>query len=274
MAMIKGKQIEDASIAIAKLATAPLQPGTAVAWTVDQNAGSQKLTNLGAPTAATDAARLQDVQNIPWKAAVACATTANITLSGEQTIDGVLTSASRVLVKDQSTGSQNGVYVSAAGAWARAADFDSTTEVQGAVVSVNAGTSNGDKRFAQTTDAVTVGTHTMVFVDIGSGGVAAYPVEDNKDMTAAVTAADYDDACATTVATTPSGDGYVQVFVNGVKYPVGDGVRTKACYFSADGGTTARAISAIAAGDTLYWVGSVAGFELAATDRIDFDYSV
>ncbi len=274
MAQLNGKQILDASIAIAKLAFGVLRPDVAVTWTVNQDAGSQRLTNLGAPTAGTDAARLQDVQNIPWKQSADVATTANITLSGEQTIDGVATSTSRVLVKDQSTGSQNGVYISAAGAWARASDFDSTTEVQGAVIHVNGGTTNGDKRFAQTTNNVTVGTTAMVFVDIGSGGAAAYPVTSNKDMTAAVTTADFDDACVTTVATTPSGDGYVQVFVNGVKYPVGDGVRTKACYFSADGGTTARAISAIAAGDTLYWVGSVAGFELAATDRIDFDYSV
>lgn len=70
------------------------------------------------------------------KAAVATATTANITLSGEQTIDGVLTSASRVLVKNQSTASNNGIYVSASGAWARATDMDAGTEVPGAQVFV------------------------------------------------------------------------------------------------------------------------------------------
>jgi len=51
-----------------------------------------------------------------WKQEVACATTAPITLSGEQTIDGVLTSSSRVLVKDQASTLTNGIYVSAAGA--------------------------------------------------------------------------------------------------------------------------------------------------------------
>lgn len=59
---------------------------------------------------------------------VTCATTANITLSGEQTIDGVLTSASTVLVKNQSTDSQNGVYVSAAGAWSRHTSMDTWAE--------------------------------------------------------------------------------------------------------------------------------------------------
>jgi hypothetical protein len=57
---------------------------------------------------------------------VACATNGNIALTGEQTINGVTTSASRVLVWKQTTASQNGVYVSAAGAWARATDFATT----------------------------------------------------------------------------------------------------------------------------------------------------
>ena len=60
-----------------------------------------------------------------WKDAVTVATTANITLSGEQTIDGILTAADRVLVKNQSTASENGIYVVAAtGAPARSANFD------------------------------------------------------------------------------------------------------------------------------------------------------
>ena len=68
--------------------------------------------------------------NIPAiKPPVDVATTANITLSGEQTIDGVLTSGSRVLVKNQSTASQNGIYVSSSGAWSLAADFNSTNQM-------------------------------------------------------------------------------------------------------------------------------------------------
>lgn len=101
----------------------------------------------------------------------------------------------------------------------------------------------------------------------------ARPSASNKAMTAALTAADFALACATAIAATPAGD-YVRAFVNGLAVELGDGVRTKDCYFSADGGATARAISAIAAGDHLYWVGSVAGYELATTDRIDLDYEV
>jgi hypothetical protein len=96
----------------------------------------------------------------------------------------------------------------------------------------------------------------------------------NKDMTASVTAADFDEACATAVVSTPSSNGYVQVMVNGVQAVVGDGVKTEECYFSDDAGVTAKAIADITAGDKLYWVGSVAGFELDAGDRLDFNYSI
>lgn len=73
-------------------------------------------------------------------AAVKCATTANITLSGAQTIDVVSAGAGdRVLVKDQTTVAQNGVYVVAAGAWARATDMDSWDEVPQAFVNVQLG---------------------------------------------------------------------------------------------------------------------------------------
>lgn len=70
------------------------------------------------------------------------ATTANISLSGTQTIDGVaVTAGQRVLVKNQSTTSQNGIYLCAAGSWTRATDFDADIElVLGTVVPVSGGT--------------------------------------------------------------------------------------------------------------------------------------
>lgn len=104
---------------------------------------------------------------------------------------------------------------------------------------------------------------------------APAPSSGNKNLTASVTASDNDQATATTVAATPALDGHVAVLVNGVSAHVGDGTKASVdCYFSGDAGVTARAISAIAAGDTLHWNGSVAGFQLAATDKIDFAYEV
>lgn len=278
--MLDGKQIKDASIASAKLATAfvndLLRASSAVSWLVDQNAGGQKLTNLGAPATGTDAARLQDVQNIPWKQVCRAATTANITLSGAQTIDGVsCVAGDRVLVKNQTTQSGNGIYLVASGAWTRTTDGDSTFELNAAVVIVgDEGSTNAGKRFAQTTPNPTVGTSNIVWVDIGSGTAAAFPTTSNKAMAASLTSSDGQSACSTTLVSTPANHGYIQIFVNGLHEVLGDGVKTKSCYFSADGGTTARTYANIASGDTLYWNGSIAGYQLATTDIIDFDYAV
>ena len=64
---------------------------------------------------------------VALKAPCALATTANITLSGEQTIDGTLTDESRVLVKDQTDLTANGIYKSDTGAWTREPDFSTAT---------------------------------------------------------------------------------------------------------------------------------------------------
>lgn len=111
-------------------------------------------TGLGAATKNyVDFTAAAIAAGLDTKPSVKCATTANITLSGEQTIDGVLTSASRVLVKNQSAPAQNGIYVSAAGAWARSTDFDSWAEVPGAWVLVEQGTTLNDTAWQCTSDA-------------------------------------------------------------------------------------------------------------------------
>ena len=109
--------------------------------------------------------------------------------------------------------------------------------------------------------------------------VSATTVRANKAMVASLTTADGQLACATAVATTVSpssaAGGYVGVRVNGVSYLVGDATKVGvACYFSADGGATARSMKAIAAGDLLYWNGTIAGFQLDPTDSVDFLYNV
>lgn len=112
------------------------------------------------------------VQGLTWKTAARAATTGNITLSGTQTIDGVaVVAGERVLVKNQTTGSQNGVYVVAAGAWTRATDNDSTAELDGAAIYVESGTVNADTVWTQTVDTPTVGTTTLVWAQINGGAV-------------------------------------------------------------------------------------------------------
>lgn len=101
---------------------------------------------------------------------------------------------------------------------------------------------------------------------------AVFETTENKRMPALATVSDYDLACSQAIAATPAGDGYVRVLVNGGGVQLGDGTRAAACYFSGDGGLTARAIGSIEALDTLHWVGSIATYQLAPTDVIEFDY--
>jgi len=95
------------------------------------------------------------------------ASTANIaSLSTLLTLDGVTVAAGdRVLVKDQTTLSENGIYVAAVGAWTRASDFDSTAEVKGGVlVVVSEGTTQFDSIWTlATNDPITVGVTGLVF---------------------------------------------------------------------------------------------------------------
>ncbi len=105
-----------------------------------------------------------------YKNSVRAATTANITLSGAQTIDGVsVIAGNRVLVKNQSTGSQNGIYVAASGAWARATDADVSAEVTaGMMVNVEEGTTLADTFWLLTTnDPITLGSTSLTFAQFG-----------------------------------------------------------------------------------------------------------
>ncbi|MBT1690109.1 hypothetical protein [Dawidia soli] len=105
-----------------------------------------------------------------WKNSVRAATTANITLSTTQTIDGIaLAAGDRVLVKNQTTQSDNGIYVVASGAWTRATDADASNELQNAVVSVDQGTVNADTSWRQNTDSVVIGTSAIVWSSFGAG---------------------------------------------------------------------------------------------------------
>lgn len=94
------------------------------------------------------------------------ATTANITLSGTQTIDGVaVVAGNRVLVKNQTLGATNGVYTVAAGAWSRSTDFDTSAKIKsGCMVAVSEGTLNSDIVFMLTTnDTIVLGSTALVF---------------------------------------------------------------------------------------------------------------
>lgn len=74
------------------------------------------------------------------------------------------------------------------------------------------------------------------------------------------------------ISYTPFADGDVTVRINGIEVNLGNGTKTEDCYFSADGGTTAKLIANIEAGDELYWNGLNAEFELDGADDVDITY--
>lgn len=121
------------------------------AFTGNQSFGGFKATNLADPTSSQDAVTLSymnaRLNGLTPKAPARAATTANITLSGAQTIDTVsIVAGNRVLVKNQTNAEENGIYVAAAGAWSRAADMDSLTpfdEFNGAWTTVQEGSQSG-----------------------------------------------------------------------------------------------------------------------------------
>lgn len=138
--------------------------------------GGFAITGLADPTNAQDAATKNyvdlAVQGLDAKPSVRAATTANITLSGTQTIDGVsVIAGDRVLVKAQTTTSQNGIYVVAAGAWSRAADMDAWAEVPNAFVFVEQGTVAADTSWVCTADqGGTIGSTAITFTQFGAAG--------------------------------------------------------------------------------------------------------
>lgn len=130
---------------------------------------------------------LPDLSNI-----VRAATTANITLSGTQTIDWVsLVANDLVLVKNQSTWSQNGVYVVSAGAWTRATNYNTTDHFNRRYIYVISGTTNTATLWINVTRNPTVWTTATTFaqVPLGIGTAANQAAAGNHTHTSIATTA-------------------------------------------------------------------------------------
>ncbi len=148
----------------------------------DLSLNSNKITNLTDPTGDQDAATKSYVDAIKsgldvkdsCHVATTTAGTLSTSFANGQTVDGVtLVTGDRILIKDQATGSENGIYtVNSSGAPTRATDFDSNAEVtSGAFTFVEEGTVNGDGGFVLTTnDPITVGTTSLTFVQFSGAG--------------------------------------------------------------------------------------------------------
>lgn len=145
--------------------------------TADRSMNNFKLTGLADPTADTDAANKRYVDNavagLSWKDEARAATIATVTLAGgaPNAVDGVTLAANdRVLVKNQSTASQNGLYIvqtlgtGANGTWVRASDASTAAEIRGMAIFISEGTVNKGLRYVNTNvDTFTLDTTAVGF---------------------------------------------------------------------------------------------------------------
>lgn len=167
---------------------------------------NQKLIGLADGTAASDAATKGQVDaasaGLDPKGSVRASTTANGALASAyengDVIDGVtLVTGDRILLKNQTTGSENGIYtVNAAGAPTRATDADTSAEVSaGMYTFVEEGTQNADTGWVLTTNnPITLGTTALTFAKftgastgstvfaqtVGDGAATSFNVDHNK----------------------------------------------------------------------------------------------
>jgi len=162
--------------------TSRLDQMTAPTGSVGLN--GQTITGLGAPVNATDAATKSFVestaQGLDVKDSCVAATTGNITIStalnSGDSLDGVtLANGNRVLVKDQSTASENGIYVVGSSP-ARADDLAAGADAAGMFTFIEQGTVNADNGFVCTSNkgSAVVGTNNLAYAQFsGAGSVTA-----------------------------------------------------------------------------------------------------
>jgi len=177
---ISGDQIKDLAVASGKLAGSI--PSNKLDLTGTFNFGSGTL-QAGTPSSGTDVANKSYVDGLVgagvfWKEPARVASTGNVTISSAPaSIDGVtLSSGDRVLLKDQSSAPENGVYDynGSGSAMTRSSDCDNADELNSMAIFVSQGTAHADAAFVQTADVTTLGSDDVTYVQFtGLGQITA-----------------------------------------------------------------------------------------------------
>lgn len=165
-AILTGKTIDAAQNTLSNIPNAALTNSSITVGTTSIALGASSLTLGGLtsvaltqdPSSALQAATKQYVDNVAQgldvKASCIAATTANISLNGPQTIDGIsIVAGDRVLVKNQTAPAENGIYVAAGSTWSRSADADTWDELRGAFTFIEKGSTQADTGWVCTVDA-------------------------------------------------------------------------------------------------------------------------
>lgn len=240
---IAGRQIKDGAIDNSKLAagaaiaSSKLSDGAnfikkdgSVAFTGSVSLGNQTITSLGTPSASTDATTktyvdtaIAGLSSAYKYRNVRAASIANVTISSAPaTIDGVtLASAERVLLKNQTTTSQNGIYdFNGTGvAMTRSSDSNVWDEITGALVYIDEGTTNADTRYYSTANSGgTLGTTAITYVQDTAGAFSASNIVTEETPSGSINGSNV----TFTIAYTPT-SGSLKLFLNGIRLKSGSG---------------------------------------------------
>lgn len=225
-----------AAIASSKLADGAnfVKKDGSVVMTGALDMGNQLINNVQTPSAGTDAANKNYIDTLiasvtglfTSKGTVRVATTANGTLASAfangQTVDGVvLATNDRILIKNQSSQAENGIYtVNASGAPTRATDMDAWSEVPGAWVSVQEGTANADSVWLSTANqGGTLDSTAITFINpITSGSLSESNFVDKEIPSGSINGSN----TAFVLANTPI-SGSEHVYLNGILQESGSG---------------------------------------------------
>ena len=232
-AITNGKIADGANIATLKLADGAnfIKKDGSVVMTGNLDLGNQKVVSLGTPTANGDATNKSYVDGLisalpsAYKYRnVHAATTGDINLSnpGTDTFDGhALTSGQRLLVWQQSTSSQNGIYDfnGSSSALTRSSDSDAWDELTGTLVYVDQGTTYGDKRFYCTSNTGgTLGSTAVTYVQDTAGTLSPTNFVTEETPSGSINGSNV----TFTLANTPT-SGTLKLYLNGVRQKSGAG---------------------------------------------------